>query len=153
MLKFCELLNMNNFLHVQRYSKSHVSITQPWQPSTNDHSCPMYKSIHIIFEANSTHLIILSINILVCTSKRSSLILTLSLNHTSCSVAKLCLTLCKPRNCSTPGFPVLYYLPEFVQIPVRWISDAIQSSHPLLPASPSVLSLLEHQGHFQWISS
>ena len=28
-----------------------------------------------------------------------------------CSVAKLCLTLCKPTNCSPPGFPVLSYLP------------------------------------------
>ena len=29
-----------------------------------------------------------------------------------CSVAKLCPTLCDPMNYSTPGFPVLYYLPE-----------------------------------------
>ena len=27
-----------------------------------------------------------------------------------CSVAKLCLTLWEPRNCSMPGFPVLHYL-------------------------------------------
>ena len=33
-----------------------------------------------------------------------------------CSVAKLCLTLCDPIDCSMPGFPVLYYLPEFAQI-------------------------------------
>ena len=32
-----------------------------------------------------------------------------------CSVAKLCLTLCNPINCSTPGFPVLHYLQEFAQ--------------------------------------
>ena len=30
-----------------------------------------------------------------------------------CSVAKSCLTLCNPMDCSTPGFPVLYYLLEF----------------------------------------
>ena len=29
-----------------------------------------------------------------------------------CSVAKLRPTLCNPRNCSTPGFLVLHYLPE-----------------------------------------
>ena len=33
-----------------------------------------------------------------------------------CSISKLCLTLCDPMNCSTPGFPVLHYLPEFTQI-------------------------------------
>ena len=32
-----------------------------------------------------------------------------------CSVTKSCLTLCDPMNCSTPGFPVLHYLPEFPQ--------------------------------------
>ena len=39
-------------------------------------------------------------------------------------------------NCSMPGFPVLHYLPEFVQTHVRWASDAIQPSHSLLPPSP-----------------
>ena len=32
-----------------------------------------------------------------------------------CSVTKLCPTLCDPMDCSTPGFPVLHYLPEFAQ--------------------------------------
>ena len=53
-----------------------------------------------------------------------------------CSVAKSCLTLCDPMDSSTPGFPVLHYLPEFAQIHVHWVSDAIQPSHPLLPPSP-----------------
>ena len=35
--------------------------------------------------------------------------------------------------CSTPGFSVLHYLPEFAQTQVHWVSDAIQPSHPLLP--------------------
>ena len=34
-------------------------------------------------------------------------------------------------DCSAPGFPVLPYLPEFVQIHVHWVSDAIPC-HPLL---------------------
>ena len=50
-----------------------------------------------------------------------------------CSVTQLCPTLCDPMNFSTPGFPVLHSLLEFAQIHVHWISDAIQSSYPLLP--------------------
>ena len=36
-----------------------------------------------------------------------------------CSAAKSCPTLCDPMNCSTPGFLVQYYLPEFAQIHVH----------------------------------
>ena len=32
-----------------------------------------------------------------------------------CSVVKSCTTLCNPMDCSMPGFPGLYYLPEFDQ--------------------------------------
>ena len=45
-----------------------------------------------------------------------------------CSVAKSCPTLCDPTNCSTPGFPVLHYLPEFALTHAHWVSDAISSS-------------------------
>ena len=58
-----------------------------------------------------------------------------------CSVAKLCLTLCDPMDCNVPGFPDPYYLPEFAQVHVRWIGDAIQPSHPLLPPSPFAVNL------------
>ena len=70
-----------------------------------------------------------------------------------CSVTKLCLTPCNPMNCSMPGFPILHYLPEFAQTHVRSVSDAIQRSHPLSPASPPAFSLSQHQGLFQWVSS
>ena len=40
-----------------------------------------------------------------------------------CSVAKSCPTLCDPKDYSTPGFPVLHYLPEFAQIHVHWVTD------------------------------
>ena len=70
-----------------------------------------------------------------------------------CSVAKLCPTLFNPRDCSMPGFSVLHYLPEFVQIPVHWVSDAIQPAHPLLPPFPSAFNLSLHQGLFQWVTS
>ena len=45
-----------------------------------------------------------------------------------CSITKTCLTLCNPMHCSTPDFLVLHYLPEFAQIHVHWVSDAICSS-------------------------
>ena len=41
------------------------------------------------------------------------------------SVAPLCPTLCDPRDCSMPGFPVHHQLPELTQIPVHPVSDAI----------------------------
>ena len=36
-----------------------------------------------------------------------------------CSVTKLCLTLCDPMDCSTPGFPALHYFLEFAQTHVH----------------------------------
>ena len=42
-----------------------------------------------------------------------------------CSVAQSYPTLCDPMDCSTPGSSVLYYLPEFAQTHVLWVSDAI----------------------------
>ena len=51
-----------------------------------------------------------------------------------------------------PGFPVLHHLPELAQTHVRWVSDAIQPSHPLPPPSPA-LSPSQYQGLFQWVSS
>ena len=44
------------------------------------------------------------------------------------SVAQSCLSLCDPMNCSTPGLPVHYQLPEFNQAHVHWVDDAIQPS-------------------------
>ena len=57
------------------------------------------------------------------------------------SVAKSCLTLSDPMNCSTPGLPVPHYLPEFTQVRVHWIGGVIQPSHPLPPSSPFAFSL------------
>ena len=69
------------------------------------------------------------------------------------SVTKSCPTLCNPMDCSMPGFPVLYYLPDFALIHVHWISDAVQPSHPLPPTSPPALNLSQHEGLFQWVGS
>ena len=56
-------------------------------------------------------------------------------------------------DCSTPGFPILHYLLEFVQIHVHWICDAIKSSHPLSPHSPPVLKLSQCQDLFLRVGS
>ena len=70
-----------------------------------------------------------------------------------CSVAQSCLTLCNPMDCSTPGFPVLHYLPEFAQTDVHWVGDAIQPSHPLSAPSPPAFNLSQYRDLFQWVSS
>jgi len=53
-------------------------------------------------------------------------------------------------DCSVPGFPVLYYIPEFVQTHVCQVGDAIQSSHPLLSPSSLALNPCQHQDLLQW---
>ena len=68
-----------------------------------------------------------------------------------CSVAQLCLTLCDPTDCNTPGLPVPRPLLKFAQVHFHCVSDAIQPSHPLTPSS-SALNLSQHQGLFQWVS-
>ena len=57
-----------------------------------------------------------------------------------CLVTKSCLTLCDPRDCSTPGFPV-HYLLEFAQAHVHWVSEGFQTPDPLWPPSPPTLTL------------
>ena len=60
-----------------------------------------------------------------------------------------------PMDCSTPGFPVLHYLPEFAQVHVHSVDDAIinrvlgkcqtLTTH-LHEASLSLLELRKHKG-------
>ena len=69
-----------------------------------------------------------------------------------CSVTKLCLTLHDPMNYSMPVLPVPHHLPEFAQIRIHWISDAILLCDPLLPCSPPAFNLSQHQGLFQLVS-
>ena len=51
-----------------------------------------------------------------------------------CSVAKSCLTLHTPVECSTPGFCVPHHLLEFVKVHVHGIKNAIQPPHALSPS-------------------
>ena len=52
-------------------------------------------------------------------------------------------TVAYQASCTSPS-------PEFAQVYVHWISDAIHLSHPLSPSSPSAFNLSQHQGFFQW---
>ena len=54
-------------------------------------------------------------------------------------------------NRSMPGLPVHHQLPEFTQIHVHRVGDAIQPSHPLLSPSPPAPNPSRHQGLFQWV--
>ena len=65
------------------------------------------------------------------------------------SVAQSCPTLCDPMNRSMPGFPVHHQLPEFTQIQVHRVSDAIQPSHPRSSPSPPAPNPSQHQSLFQ----
>ena len=66
----------------------------------------------------------------------------------SFSVAQSCPTLCYPMDCSTPGFLVLHYLPEFAQTCVHWVSNAIHPSHPLSPPFSSCPQSFPASGSF-----
>ena len=68
-----------------------------------------------------------------------------------CSVAQSCPTPCYPIDYKTPGLLVCHHLPEFTQVNVHCISDAIQPSYPLTPSSPSVLNLSLNQRRFQGV--
>ena len=65
------------------------------------------------------------------------------------SVAQSRPTLCNPMNCSTPGHPVHHQLPEFTQIHVHRVRDAIQPSHPWSSPSPPAPNPSQHQSIFQ----
>ena len=65
------------------------------------------------------------------------------------SVVQLCLTLCDPMDCSTPGFPVHHQFLELAQTHVHQVGEAIQTSHLLSPPSPPALLLSQHQGLFR----
>ena len=55
-------------------------------------------------------------------------------------------------DCSIQGLPVPLHLLEFAQVHFHCISDAIQSSHPVTPSSPSVLLSFLASGTFPMMS-
>jgi len=56
-------------------------------------------------------------------------------------------------NHSMPGFPVHHQLLEITQTHVHQVSNAIQTSHPLLSPSPPAFNPYQHQSLFQWVNS
>ena len=74
--------------------------------------------------------------------KKASLFLPASLWNSAFSLVYLFL------------FPLPFHcLPEYAQIHIHWISDAIQPSHPLSSPFPLVLNLSLHYGLFHSVSS
>ena len=69
------------------------------------------------------------------------------------SVVQSCPTLCDPKDCSTPGFPVHHQLLELAQTHAHWVGDVIQPSYSLSSHSPPTFNLSQNQDLFQWVSS
>ena len=72
-------------------------------------------------------------------------------------VVQLLSHLCNPMDCSMPSFPVHHHLPEFVQIHIHWVGDAIRPSHLLSPLLflPSIFPSIrvfynESAAHIRW---
>ena len=56
------------------------------------------------------------------------------------SAAQLCLTLCDPKDCSTPGLPVHHQLPEFTQAHVHELHQGAWWCHPTVSSSVAPFS-------------
>ena len=78
---------------------------------------------------------------------------TWTVSQSVSSVTQSCLTLCKPMDCSTPGFLVYHQLLELAQTHVHQVGDAIQPLHPLSSPSPPAFNHSQNQGLFPWASS
>ena len=88
-------------------------------------------------------------------SKDVSMLAPSSVPGICCSVTQLCLTLCDPLDCSTPGFSVLHHLPELAQL--MSIVLMMQSNHFILCCSllllPSIFSSTRRKGwqRLRWL--
>ena len=83
-----------------------------------------------------------------------SAVFTLSFWGFSQSVQSLSrvLTLCDPKDCGIPGFPV-HQLLELAQTHDHQVSDAIQPFHPLSSPSPPTFNLSQQESLFKWVNS
>ena len=59
----------------------------------------------------------------------------------------------QPHELQYARLPCPSLFPEFTQIHVHWVSDAIPLAHPLSPPSPPAPTVPQHQGLFHWVSS
>ena len=78
---------------------------------------------------------------------------TLCFSQWVISVAQSCPTLCDSMSCSTPGLPIHHQLPEFTQIHIHQVGDAIQPYQTLSSPSPPAPNPSQHQSLFQWVNS
>ena len=71
------------------------------------------------------------------------------------SVAKFCLTLCNPMDCSMQGFLVLHHFLEFAQTHVHCIGDTIQLSQSSVTPFSSCPQSIPASGSFpvSWLSA
>ena len=116
--------------------------------------CPQASAFFFFFFSNNCQISISSpdyhiSNYLLGTLTFFSCILFPIFIYQFSSVSQLCLTLCNPMNCSTPGLPVHHQLLEFTQTHVHRVGDAIQPSHPLSSPSPPAPNPSQHQSLFQ----
>ena len=70
-----------------------------------------------------------------------------------CLVTQSCLFATPCTAAQQASLSFIYYLPEFAQIHIHRVSDAIPPSHPLPSPSPFPFNLSQHQGLFQWVTS
>jgi len=80
--------------------------------------------------------------------KKQQLKLDMGQSNQIRSGAQSCPTLFDPMNRSTPGLHVHHQLPEFTQIHVHRVSDAIQPSQPLSSPSPPAPNPSQRQSLF-----
>ena len=93
-----------------------------WCEAHGLYKCWLLQTLHFSEEERDglqRERIVLSQSFLIRIVTIPTLRIESSLFQGCCSVAQLCLTLCDPMGASTPGFPVLYHLLEFVQTQVH----------------------------------
>ena len=125
-----------NYLHLKSFPEGRGRIPSIRPPA---HDSPITRPLANQFLGHSLHLRLC--NLISSSHHPGGKVLCLSpfdrdklrniwISRYYCSVAQSGPTL-RPTDCSMPGFPVLHYLPEFAQIHVHWVDDAVQSSHSL----------------------
>jgi len=97
--------------HDWAYTHTHTHSQFQWERTAQVHDCQDMGPIGAILETGYNSF---NLSILIC----------------CCSVTQLCLTLHNPMYCSMPGFPVLYYLPEFAQL--MSVESMMPSNHHIL---------------------
>ena len=141
-----------HFLLQRMKVKSESEVPQPCLTLSDpmDRSLPS-SSVHGIFQARVLEwgVPLLSLTIYHILLKNSITVRIINIYAVQfSSIAQLCPTLCDPMNNSMPGLPVHHQLSESPQTHVHWVSNAIQSSHSVIPFS-SCLQSFPASGSFQ----